>query len=186
LTPFVAAVIPSHHYENVGEAVVGRRLGEVAVGLNAGRSLAPYLPRGYVEGRYAYAFVQRDLGIPLNRSNAIIDLGYSLIPSVTVRAIGTWQRTHGGLRGFPEFGTSVDLLQNHDRLLRDNNERLGGGVIYGLSRSIDLSATVITVLGGTSTHYGAGITAGMNWSFNRGMILTSSAARRRLNHLSNN
>ncbi|OLC83410.1 MAG: hypothetical protein AUH72_04470 [Acidobacteria bacterium 13_1_40CM_4_65_8] len=57
------------------------------------------------------------------------------------------------------------MLQNHDRLLRDNNWRAGAGVVYSLTESVDLSATAITVVGGTATHFGTGITIGTIWSF---------------------
>jgi hypothetical protein len=50
LTPFLGGVVPSHHYENEGEAAVGRRFVEGQVGINAGRDLGPFLPRAYVQG----------------------------------------------------------------------------------------------------------------------------------------
>lgn len=165
LTPSIGAVIPSHHYEQLGEAAIGRGLRELELGINVARSLDPLLPRAYVQGRYSYAFVERDLNVPLNRSNGFIEAGYSFTASVAVRGLATWQKTHGGLNGFPEFGVTRELLEHHDRLLRDNNWRAGAGVIYSLSESIDLAATVITVVSGTVTHYGTGITFGTIWSF---------------------
>jgi hypothetical protein len=165
LTPSIGVVIPTHHYEQRGEAAIGRGLRELQIGVNLARSLEPFWPDAYVQGRYSYTFVQRDLNVPLNRSNAFMEAGYSLTESLAARGLATWQKTHGGLNGFPEFGVTHELLEHHDRLLRDNNWRAGAGVVYSLTDSIDLSATVITVVSGTVTHYGTGITFGTIWSF---------------------
>ena len=165
LTPSIGVVIPSHQYEQHGEAAIGRGLWELPIAINMARSLEPFLPDAYVQGRYSYTFVQRDLNVPLNKSNGFVEAGYSFTSSLTVRGLGTWQKTHGGLNGVPEFVFSEELLQNHDRLLRDNNWRAGAGVVYSLTESIDLSATVITVVSGTVTHFGTGITIGTIWSF---------------------
>jgi hypothetical protein len=165
LTPSIGVVIPSHHYEQHGEAAIGRGLRELQIAVNLARSLEPFLPDAYVQGLYAYTFVQRDLNIPLNKSNAFVEAGYSFTSSLAVRGLATWQKTHGGLNGFPEFEFSEELLQNHDRLLRDNNWRAGAGLVYSLTESVDLSATVITVVAGTVTHFGTGITLGTIWSF---------------------
>jgi len=165
LTPSIGVVIPSHHYEQHGEAAIGRGLWELQIGVNLARSLEPFLPDAYVQGRYSYTFVQRDLNVPLNKSNGLVEAGYSFTSSLAVRGLATWQKTHGGLNGFPEFQFSEDLLQNHDRLLRDNHWSAGAGVVYSLTESVDLSATVITVVGGTVTHFGTGITIGTIWSF---------------------
>jgi hypothetical protein len=167
LTPSIGVLIPSHHYEQLGEAAIGRGLRELQIGVNLARSLEPFLPDAYVQGRYSYTFVQRDLNVPLNRSNAFMEAGYSITSWLAARGLATWQKTHGGLNGFPEFGSTEEFLENHDRLLRDNNWRAGAGVVYSLTESIDVSVTVITVVSGTVTHYGTGITIGTIWSFAR-------------------
>jgi len=164
-TPSIGVVIPGHRYEQHGEAAIGRGLWELPIAIDMARSLAPLFPDAYVQGRYSYTFVQRDLNVPLNKSNGFVEAGYSVTSSLAVRGLATWQKTHGGLNGFPEFEFSEELLQNHDRLLRDNNWRAGAGVVYSLTESVDLSATVITVVGGTVTHFGTGITIGTIWSF---------------------
>jgi hypothetical protein len=173
LTPFLGGVLPSHHYENTGEAAVGRRFPEGQLGINAGRDFGSLVPRAYAQARYSYTFVPRDESVPLNRSNAIVEIGYSITSALAARGVATWQRTHGGLAGFPEFGKSENLLVNHDRLLRDNNWRGGAGVSYALTDSLDLSATVITVISGTNTHRGTGITVEMAWRFSRNLMLAS-------------
>jgi hypothetical protein len=173
LTPSLTMIVPSHHYENEGEAAVGRRFFEAQLGLNAGRDLGPLLPRAFAQGRYSYTLVPKELGVSLNRSNVILDLEYSLRDSLVVRGVSTWQWTHGGLPGFPAFSTSELLLQHHDRLLHDNNWRAGGGVVCSLGATVELSATVISVISGTGTHRGTGITIGFTRYFNRQQILAS-------------
>jgi hypothetical protein len=174
LTPFLGGVVPSHHYENEGEAAVGRRFLEGQVGINAARDFGPLLPNAYAQARYSYAFVPPDEGVHLNRSNAIMEIGYVITSRVAVRSLGTWQRTHGGLRGFPDTRGSAVLVQNHDRLLRDNNWRAGGGATVALAGSTDLSATVIRVVSGTSTHRGTGVTVAMTWNFSRHQLLANA------------
>jgi hypothetical protein len=85
----------------------------------------------------------------------------------------TWQRVHGGLRlGSPsgdpfeppgEVNTPERLVE-HDRLLRDNNFRLGGGVAYSLP-AVDLFASYVDLLRGNDSHGGYAITVGVSWPF---------------------
>jgi hypothetical protein len=175
ITPLVGVVIPSHHYDNLGEAAPGRRFVEVPIGVHVGRDLSPILPRGYFEARYTYSFVNTDEDVPVNRSNALLEIGYSVTRLIIVRALGTWQRTHGGLNGFPEFSQSEELLENHDRLLRDRNWRLGGGLVYSMTRSLDTSVSVIRVMAGSNSHYGTAVTAIMTWNFSTKKVLTSAS-----------
>ena len=67
-TPFVAVAFPSYHYEHFAHSAVGTDLWEVQMGISLGRSLAPFLPRGYFQLRYGYSIMQRVLGIRPDRS----------------------------------------------------------------------------------------------------------------------
>ena len=73
LTPSVAVGTPSSNYDYQGEAVVGRNLEEVALALDVGQRLDFISPLLSVQGRYAYAFVERVLDIPNNRSNFSVE-----------------------------------------------------------------------------------------------------------------
>jgi hypothetical protein len=173
ITPLVGVVIPSHRYDNIGEAAPGRRFVELPLGVYIGRELNPVLSRGYFEARYTYSFVHPDVDVPVNRSNTFLEIGYAVTRVIIVRALGTWQRTHGGLDGFPEFRQTQELLENHDRLLRDRNWRLGGGLLYSMTRSLDTSVSVIRVMAGSNSHYGTAITAIVTWNFSTREVLTS-------------
>lgn len=175
LTPFVSAGLPSHAYNYQGEAVVGRALKELRVGVAAGRRLDEISPRLSVQGSYSYAIVEEVLEVPNNRTNVSVDGGVEVLARrLFVRSLFLWQRTHGGLRagtGPPvvPWGeiTTQELFDQHDRLLRDNNFRVGIGVSGSLARA-DLYATFIGYVSGTDSHAGHAITVGISLPFTLG------------------
>lgn len=163
LTPSVSYGVPSHNYDYEGEAVVGRRLQEVRLALDAGRRLDAISPRLSVQGRYSYAFVEEVLDVPNDRSNASVEGAWQVTRRFSVRGMVLWQHTHGGLR-FPADVTTEELFRQHDRLLRDDNWRLGAGLSYSWPR-LDVFASYIEYMGGTNTHAGRALTAGVSWPF---------------------
>jgi hypothetical protein len=176
LTPSVSVGVPSHDYSYQGEAVVGRNLRELRLAIDAGRRLDIISTRLSVQARYSYAFVQRVLDVPNNRSNAAVDGAFGLTRKLSVRGSVLWQHTHGGLRigapSLPELNPPGDVntterLNEHDRLLRDNNWRVGGGLSYELSR-FDLFASYIAYVRGTDAHAGRAVTGGISWPFELG------------------
>jgi hypothetical protein len=175
LTPTVAIGLPTHAYAYQGEAVVGRGLREVRVGLNAGQRLDPISPGLAVSARYEYAIVERVLDIPNNRSNAALDVAYGSSRRWSARAFGLWQRTHGGLRAgtgppppiaplpWGEIATA-ELFDEHDRLLRDNYFRAGAGASYSWN-AIEIFGSYIGYVHGTDSHAGHVIAAGVSIPF---------------------
>jgi hypothetical protein len=171
LTPSVFAGQPSHDYEYVGEAVVGRRLRELGVAADVGVRLDAISPRLAVQGRYAYTWVEQVLGIPNDRSNLSTDLLFLATDRLSVRASVQRQITHGGLRagtegptlpdGYP-WGeiTTAEQFREHDRLLRDNYWRLGGGMTFSWPR-VDVFASYLGFMGGSDTHAGRAFTIGL-------------------------
>lgn len=164
VTPFFSFIVPSHSYDYEGESAFGRDLREYALGVSAGRPLAPVLPKAYVEAQYSYSFVQSVNDVPLNHSNVDLEMGYFLSHSLSVRGFGSWLGTHGGVTVDQVFQNPA-LFPVHDRLLRASYWHLGVGTSYSLTRSLDLSLSYVTYLAGTSTHYGKGISIGTGWSF---------------------
>lgn len=162
LTPSVTYVVPSHSYQAIGEAVLGRNLWELQVAADAGRRLDFLSPALYVSGRYAYAFVEEVLGIGTDRSNASLSLGYQFGPRVTSTVDVYWQRTHGGLDS-TEFVTDELFLQ-FDRLLKDNSTHVGASVSYAFARA-DVFLSFIDFVDGTDTHTGQAVTLGVSWPF---------------------
>jgi hypothetical protein len=164
VTPSITAVIPSHSYDHVGEAVVGRDLREVHVGVDVGAPVAMISRRLIMQGAYAYSVVQRVLDIPNNRSNATLEGDYRLTRRLTVSGLLLWQRTHGGLRFPQEVAPFPNLIAEHDRLLRDNSLRLGGGVSYSWGQW-DASVTYLGYTpSGNNTHVIHAVTVSLGWT----------------------
>ncbi len=172
-TPVVRYVRPSHDYNFVGEASVGRDLEEVQAGLNVGTRLITFLPQASVQAGYTYAFVERVLDIRNDRSSAFFQLGYALTRRLYVQAGATWQRTHGGLRigsvtgdPFPlpgEFNTPERFAQR-DRLTRSNYWHAGGGLSFSAG-PVDIFAAFQKYLSGSDTHNGQAYSVGATWYF---------------------
>jgi hypothetical protein len=176
MTPFVSLGVPSQNYNFRGESALGNNLKEVRIGVDAGRQMRAMARDFAVQGRYSYAFVQRVLGISMNRSNARGQVSYRVKRGLSVLGQFYWQRTHGGLRlgspppadlEFPGEVNTPDLWYQHDRLLRDNYWRAGGGLDYSL-RQLDLFAAYTAFVVGTDTHAGRAITIGFSVPFRLG------------------
>ena len=176
LTPSVSLGAPSHDYDFRGESVLGRDLREVRIAIDAGRRLDAILRNLSVQGGYSYAFVEKVMGISTNRSNANLEGDYLVKRRLLVRGQVLWQRTHGGLRFgspppadlvFPGEVNTPELLYQHDRLLRDNYWRTGGGLLYSFPR-VDLFAYYTAFVGGTDTHAGRAVTVGFSVPFRLG------------------
>jgi hypothetical protein len=176
LTPSLSVGVPSRSYDYTGEAVVGRGLREVRIAVDAGQRLDAISPKLSVQGRYSYAFVERVIGIPNNRSNASVEAAFLLTRKLAARGLVAWQHTHGGLRFgspppasllFPGEVNTPERLVQHDRLMRDNYWHVGGGVSYSFSR-MDVFASYIAFVGGTDTHAGGVLTVGISWPFELG------------------
>ena len=174
LTPSVSVGVPSHNYEFRGENVLGRHLKEVRIAVDAGQRLGAISPNLFLQGRYSYAFVERVIDIPNNRSNASVETTYLLLRrKLAARGFASWQRTHGGLRFgspppanlvFPGEVNTPEFLFQHDRLLRDNNFHAGGGFSYSFPR-MDVFASYTAYVSGTDTHAGGALTLGVSWPF---------------------
>ena len=120
VTPLIAVRLPSHKYPTIGEAAVGPRLREVQVGVDAGRIFSVADQNFYIDAQYAYAFVQKFLGLSLNRSNVDVDLGYFVLPALNLRGIVSWQNTYDGLtvrdgfsHGFADVSDGLDLYHGN-------------------------------------------------------------------------
>jgi hypothetical protein len=174
VTPLVRFGAPTHSYPYQGEAVVGRNLRELQLGVSAGLRLTRVIPRASVQSGYTYSFVQKALDdIPIDRSNLFLDLGYPLSERLYVRGTGVWQHTHGGVRAgsasghpFPlpgELNTPLRFSQR-DRILRTHYWQLGGGVSYSAG-PLDLFASFMKYVWGRDAHNGQVYNVGSTWYF---------------------
>ena len=163
LTPSMSFGMPVREYDYRGEAVVGRGLRELRIGIDGGRRLDEISSRLAVQARYAYAVVERVLDVPNNRSNTAIEANYAASGRLSTWAFASWQRTHGGLR-FPFDITTDERLDQHDRLLRDNSFHAGVGAVYSWAK-LDMFGSYVAYVSGTDSHAGRIVTVGVSWPF---------------------
>ena len=172
LTPFIGAVIPSHSYEYFAHSAVGRDLHEYLLGVNFGGRLDRIVPGGYLQARYSYAFVERVLDIHHDRSNAALELGYFVTPSLGARFLASGFYTHGGIsfRSDADYHGPRDstnpLFLHHDQIEHASALSLGGGLSYALTGSVDVYASYLrTVTGHTGHKIDHGINFGVSLGF---------------------
>jgi hypothetical protein len=173
LMPFAEAVIPSHQYESLGQAVVGRDLRGLLIGA-AASGFADVLPGLYYQAQASHSFVEKVLSLRANQTNLDSEVGYFITPRIAARFIEAFQFTHDGI----EFvgtrpaivihgtnQTSRDIVLNHDRLLMTRVVNLGGGVSMGISRSMDLFASATKSTWGRNIQRDRTFSAGVNVHF---------------------
>jgi hypothetical protein len=162
--PYVALVVPMHDYPTLGHAAPGRHVGERWIGFFVGKSLDRWIPRTYIQGRYSFAFVQKVADVSHNRSNAELEIGYFLNSRWSVRALASWQRTHGGI-DVPVPPTNR-YYPYHDRLAAERYFQAGGGVAFGWSENSSVYLLYKTALSGANGHrLNNGFTLGFSYSW---------------------
>jgi hypothetical protein len=181
VTPFVEVIVPSHHYESLGQAVVGRDLRALVVGAAVGGFADDLLPGLYFQTRLSYAVVQEAVAIRPNRTGIDSAVGYFVTPRLAIQFVQTFQFVHDGIDFIPppeifalhsggEVG--LDHVLNHDRLLRSNVLNLGAGVTFALTENVGVFATATTMAWGQNLQRPRSLTVGATWGFQ-----TGSAAR---------
>jgi hypothetical protein len=168
VTPFVGSVVPSHDYYDYGHASPGRDLPEVLAGVSVAKLFAA---QGlFVQGRYAFGVGKRVEGILPQHSEAQVEVGYFVTPTVRVMALAAGRASYNGIAWFPTMRRDLpwELWSNHDRLSSESFLNLGGGAAIALSDSLDLFGSFIATKAGANTHrVNRGITTGLSWSFRR-------------------
>jgi hypothetical protein len=172
VTPFVSAIVPTHDYPTFGQSAPSSGLEQYLVGVWLGRRLDPILEAGFAQLRYSYAFVEEVLGISHDRSNADLEIGYFLTPSLGISATGSYQKTHGGLDvplpGTPAAAAFLETpyFDHRDRLAQTNYLNVGGIVSYALTGSLDVFVVYQSTVWGRNFHaVQPGLAFGMNWGF---------------------
>jgi hypothetical protein len=174
VTPLVRIGQPSHDYPYRGEAVVGKALSEVQLGVFTGLRLVELLPRATLQLGYTYAFVERAIDdVPVDRSNLYLDFGYAVSRKLYLRAGGMWVHTHGGLRlgsptgdpfPFPgEFQTPEQFAET-DRLLHVEDLQLTTGLSANLG-PLDVYAYYADSVWGRDAHNSRVFGLGATWYF---------------------
>ena len=166
LSPFVAAVIPSHAYTTFAHTAAGKHLHEYLLGFSVGGRLDRLVPGSYLEATYSYAFVERLMGIHHDRSNVFLELGYFVTPSLSLRGIATGLYTHGGYAFESPQTTPPELFPIHDRIGHDEGLDVGAGISYLLTGSTEVYASYLKQVEGRGGHKIANaLSFGVSWSF---------------------
>jgi hypothetical protein len=180
VTPFVAAVFPVTDYPTFAHAAPGVGLEQYLVGVTLGRRLDPILDAGFAQLRYSYAFAEEVLDVSHDRSNVDLEIGYFLTPTLGVSAIGSYQRTHGGIEQ-PYPGTSesrafvlTPYFLHHDQISKTNFLNVGGMVSYALTGSVDVFASYQATAWGQNMHpVQPGLVFGFSWGFSPKRVIRS-------------
>ena len=168
VTPFVGSIVPSHQYEIFAHTAAGRDLNELNLGVSVAKVFESGVPGVFLQGSYAYGIAQQILDIPHNHSNVNLEVGYFLTPKLRVIALGSGQRTHGGVDGTLALGFDPILFPVHDQITRDNFFNAGGGIGYSMTERVDLFASLIHGLAfaqRNAQQVHTGLTVGLSWSF---------------------
>lgn len=184
VTPFVSAIVPTHDYPTFGQSAPSSGLEQYVVGVSAGRRLDPILEAGFAQLRYSYAFVEEVLGVSHDRSNADLEIGYFLTPSLGISATGSYQKTHGGLDvplpGTPaaEAFRATPFFVHRDRLAQTNYLNVGGIVSYALSGTVEVFAVYQSTVWGRNFHaVQPGLAFGIGWGFSPKRVIRSFTGR---------
>jgi len=181
VTPFADGVIPSHHYESLGQAVVGRDLRALLVGTTIGGFPDVIVPGLYFQTQVSNAFVQKVLSVHANQTYLDSEVGYFVTPRIAAKFIETFQFAHDGVEfvGSPPSivihstqETSRDIRLNHDRLLMTRIVNLGGGIGVGVNDSIDVFGSAMKSTWGRNIQRTYSFTAGINVHFRTRKVTT--------------
>ena len=168
LTPFIGASVPSRAYTTLAHAAPGTHQKQLQVGLSAAKMLDRITPGLFVQGRYAFSFVERPLDLTHNRSSAGLEIGYFVTPRFRVLGLGAGQLTHGGIDIIPGARVRLPAEQflYHDAVTRINYLNLGAGAAYSLTEKIDVFGSMIRTVAARNGHIvNRGLSLGMTWSF---------------------
>jgi hypothetical protein len=181
ITPFIATGLPSHEYAYYGHAAAGRRLKELQIGVGVAKVLDPWLPRAFVQGRYAFGFAQEVQGHRPNRSYIDVEGGYFVTQSLRAFGMVTSHFGHGGVT-FPPSGPrglGPALFPYHDRIGDEAMVNVGGGLGLSASDSIDLFGSLVTTTWGRNGHaLNYGLNLGVTWTFKKGVRAAEAMASR--------
>lgn len=171
VTPLLAFGTPSHSYEYYAHATAGLGLTRGQVGVSVGRLLDPWIANGYAQVRYAFTVPEKVLGISHNSSNVYLDAGYFVTSALTVSIIGEWQKTHGGWRQVDVPPPTDPNILYHDQLLRADHLRLGAGLSYSVTGSVELGFSGYMTAYARRDMNARGFTLNMTYNFSPSQLM---------------
>ena len=135
------------------------------LGLEVGRLLfRSGRPRAYAQGGYRHSFLEKTGDTSLRFSDAFLELGYLAHPRLTLRGIGTYRTSHGGIDWIEVLQGHADF-HNHDQVAAAKWLRAGVGLSTPIGAGVDLFASVAKTIEGENTHDGTTFSLGTSWDF---------------------
>jgi hypothetical protein len=169
VTPFFTLYVPSHAYATLGHGAIGTDQREYRGGVNFGRQLGSWLPKAFVQGRYAFGVLQEVDHIAPKRSYLEAQLGYLLSRRLSVQGSTVWTHSHNGIdfiNGLFPNNLPEDQYLNHDRISRINLLDVGASTTYSVTRKTNLFVGWGHSITGTNTHLRAIVlTVGVSRNF---------------------
>jgi hypothetical protein len=149
--PHLIATIPSHDYTFFANAAPGQDLRKLKVGVDLSRRLAS--SNFYYSFGYSYEFVEKVMGIGLNKNHFRLSAGYFFTPRLSGRAFAIARLSQGrDSSHFPPSDRQSESWYQHDRLSRHNYLIAGVGATYQVDDHYSLALTGGTMLWGRTVH----------------------------------
>ena len=165
VAPFIAASVPTHDYETVGEAVPGRHRRDLQIGANIDTNLDRLLSGMYAHGRYGYGRAQEIEGFAFTRSNIDVEVGFPVASRILLRGVAGWQIRHKG----PSVRELTVDWEHHDRFIAPSYTNLGIGTSV-LVRGLDVYGLWLgTAKGSNGAHRARTIVVGVTVGFGSGL-----------------
>lgn len=166
IAPHLGFSLPVADYENVGNAVPGRHLKALHVGLELGKI---FLDTFYVNVGYDFALVEKydktanTKAYGQNTSDVNFTLGDKLLDGkLDINVDAQYHTTHGGV-SFNTLPTlPADVVLYHDPILHETIVLVGGGIGYSITDKLDIAAAIRFFVDGANTQnanvYGLSLT----------------------------
>lgn len=171
LAPHIGVSIPVADYETVGNAVAGRHLKALHLGLGIGKV---FLGTAYVHLLYEFSLVEKyDRTEALaeygqNRSDLAFQLGYKLLDQRLDIHLGANARIPHGGADFSEFDFFAMPIPDpelyHDAILKEQIILAGVGLGYQLTNTLGVSLSARAFVAGKNTLNANVLAVGFAWS----------------------
>lgn len=170
IAPHLGVSIPVADYETVGNAVAGRHLKALHLGVAIGRDFANTF---YTQLGYDFALTEKYDRTPgtktydQNTSDVAFTFGDKLLDGkLDVNLDARYHFNHSGIT-FAEFvaGTlPADVAMNHDAVLKESMFLLGGGISYLVTDTVNVSLAVRLWITGENTQNASVFGLSVGWS----------------------
>jgi hypothetical protein len=168
LSPHIAVSIPVANYETVGNAVAGRHLKALHLGLGVGRVFGEST---YVHALYEFSIVEKfdrtmdTAKFGQNRSDFTVTIGHKLLDQrLDLHVDVNGRVTHGGMN-FSQFGKlPISDETYHDPILAETILLVGGGVGYQITNALGVNAGARLFVTGANTQNANVYTFGVTWT----------------------